>query len=111
MAYDEALAERLRQLLSSEPRISEKKMFGGICFLKNGNMICGVVGSELMVRVGPEQYETALNKAHAREMDFTGKPLRGFVYVGEKGISTKKGLTDWVRQGLSFVSTLPVKKK
>ena len=82
MAYDEYLAERIRKALKRRKGITEKKMFGGICLLLDGNMVGGVVNDDLMVRVGPDGYEDALKQPHARPMDFTGKPLKGMVYVG-----------------------------
>ena len=81
MAYDERLAQRVREELADRPGYAEKKMFGGLCFLLRGNMCCGVGKDGLMVRVGPEQYESALADDHARQMDFTGRPMKGFVFV------------------------------
>lgn len=109
MAYDEAQARRIRQALAGTPGASEKRMFGGICFLLHGNMCCGLVGDTLMVRVGPEAYESSLALPHAREMDFTGKPLRGYVYVAPAGISTPATLKAWLRRATRFVATLPPK--
>lgn len=85
-------------------------MFGGLCFLSSGNMCFGIVGSELMVRVGPERYGELLGEPHAREMDFTGRALRGMVYVDEGGISEDADLAAWLRRGLDFASSLPGKK-
>ncbi len=84
-------------------------MFGGIAFMVNGNMCCGVVNDTLMARVGPVQYEAALNKPHARKMDFTGKPLKGFVYVAPEGIESDEDLAGWVKRSLDFVTSLPAK--
>ena len=109
MAYDEGLAQRLRELLEDEPGISEKKMFGGVCFLLHGNMVCGVVKDELMVRVGPDAYEEALAEPHAREMDFTKKPMRGMVYVACEGFESDAGLEAWAKRGLVFAGSLPRK--
>ncbi len=75
-----------------------------------GLMCCGIVGDELMVRVGPEAYEAALKEKHVREMDFTGKPLRGMIYVTAPGIASAKQLDKWVECGLQFVLSLPEKK-
>jgi len=80
MAFDERLAQRIRQILKGARGVTEKRMFGGLCFLVRGKMCCGVERDHLVVRVGPEQYERALSKPHARPMDFTGRPLKGFVY-------------------------------
>ncbi len=109
MPYDERLAQRVRDALARRRRVTEKKMFGGLSFLINGNMACGIVGGELMVRVGPTRYEEALSKRHAREMDFTGRPLNGYVYVARAGLRTADSLGAWVGQGVTFARTLPPK--
>lgn len=109
MAYDEKLAGRLRKLLARPKEVSEKKMFGGLAFMLHGNMCCGVVKDTLMVRVGPEQYEKALAAPHARPMDFTGRPLNGFVYVGPEGCQTDEALRKWVKRAADFVASLPKK--
>ena len=109
MAYDEGLADRIRGALAKHPGVSERKMFGGLCFMVQGNMACGVVGDELMVRVGPDGYEAALAEPHAREMDFTKRPMRGMVYVGREGIESDEGLEDWVDRGAAFALSLPAK--
>lgn len=109
MAYDEGLAERLREVFSNQRNVTEKKMFGGIAFMVNGNMCCGVVNDTLMARVGPDQYEAALKMAHASIMDFTGKPLKGFVYVAPDGIESDEDLAGWVKRSLDFVTSLPAK--
>ena len=109
MAYDEGVAERLREIFFSNKNITEKKMFGGIAFMVNGNMCCGVVNDTLMARVGPDQYEAALKMPHARKMDFTGKPLKGFVYVAPEGIESDEDLARWVKRSLDFVASLPAK--
>ena len=108
MAYNESLADRVRRLMAREARagITERKMFGGICFMLRGRMVCGVLGDDLVVRVGPGEYERALEKPHARAMDFTGPPLRGFVYVGPGGVRTGAALATWARRALAFVSSL-----
>ena len=109
MPFDEGLAERIRFLVDDEPGISERKMFGGLCFLADGNMCFGIVGNELMVRVGTAAYEPALTEPHARHMDFTGRPMRGLVYVDEEGVSEDDALASWLRRGLDFAQTLPPK--
>lgn len=110
MAYSEALAERVREaLVPRGDAVTEIKMFGGLCFTLQGNMCVGVVGDDLMVRVGPDDYDGALNRPHVREMDFTGKPMRGLVYVGPDGVSDDDDLESWVRWGVSFASSLPPK--
>ncbi len=109
MAYDENLARRVREVLKRRRGISEKKMFGGLAFMVNGHMACGVIGEDLMVRVGPDAYDAALKRAGARPMDFTGRPMRGMVYVAPQGHRRKPSLEAWVKQGLSFARSLPPK--
>jgi len=109
MAYDEGVAQRVREALVDTPGVVEKRMFGGLAFMISGNMSCGIVGSELMVRVGPEGYEDALAQPHAREMDFTGRALKGMVYVGEEGLAEDEELVAWVGRGVSFAGSLPEK--
>jgi TfoX/Sxy family transcriptional regulator of competence genes len=109
MAYDEKLASRIQKLLAKRKDITQKKMFGGIAFMLRGNMCCGVAKDMLMLRVGPEQFEKLLREPHARPMDFTGRPLTGFLYVGPQGIRTDDALHKWVRRALNFVLTLPAK--
>jgi hypothetical protein len=98
MPYDETLAERIRRVLSG-PEVVERRMFGGLAFLVDGRMCCGVVGQDLMARVGADAHEEALRKAHVRPMDFTGKPLKGFVYVGGDGVRTEAALRQWISMG------------
>ena len=110
MAYDEGLAERLREVLQPDPSISEKKMFGGLAFMSRGYMFVGILGTVLMARVGPEAYPAALSRPHVREMDFTGKPMKGYVFVDPAGLEDDAALADWVQACLQFVQTLPPKK-
>ncbi len=107
MAYDEQLATRIRDVLSHRPEVVEKRMFGGLCFMVNGAMCCGLTATDFMVRVGPDQYEAALTRPHARPMDFTGRPLRGMVYVAPEGLRTKAALAAWVDRALAFVLATP----
>jgi len=109
MAYDEKLAERVREVLKRRRGVSEKKMFGGLAFLVNGHMACGVQGDDLMVRVGAEDYDGALKRAGARPMDFTGRPLKGMIYVGPRGHERAPSLKAWVERGLSYARSLPPK--
>ncbi|MCB9784345.1 MAG: TfoX/Sxy family protein [Candidatus Omnitrophica bacterium] len=111
MPYDEKLAERIREILKDREGFEEKKMFGGLSFLLHGNMCCGVLKEQLIVRVGPDRYEEALAQDHATEMDFTGTPLRGFVYVYRDGFETDSGLEKWVRYGIDFAESLAKKEK
>jgi TfoX/Sxy family transcriptional regulator of competence genes len=109
MAFDESLAERIRMVLDADPALTERKMFGGLAFLLHGNMSVGIVGDELMVRVGPDAYVGALAHPHAREMDFTGKPMRGYVYVDVDGCAEDDDLAAWIDRGLDFAGSLPPK--
>jgi len=109
MAYDEGLAQRVAEFMTGIPNVNEKKMFGGIAFMVNGNMSVGITGGELMVRVGAEYYTEALNLPYAREMDFTGKALKGFVYVSPEGLSEDDDLMAWINWAVTFVQTLPAK--
>jgi TfoX/Sxy family transcriptional regulator of competence genes len=109
MAFDEILASRVRQVLSARNDVTEKKMFGGLCFMVGGHMCCGIDAGNFMLRVGPEAYDAALARAHARPMDFTGRPLKGFVYVAPAGLKTKRDLTRWLGMGVDFVESLPAK--
>lgn len=109
MAYDEGLAHRIREHCEGDPRVSEKKMFGGLCFLVGGHMACGVVGDELMLRVGPDAYADCLERPHAREMDFTGRALKGMVYVAPEGFAEDEDLAAWLECGFGFAGGLPPK--
>lgn len=109
MAYDEGLAERIRAHLDGHVDVSEKRMFGGIAFMMGGHMCAGVVKTDLMVRVGPDGYAGALALPGARPMDFTGKPLKGFVYVDGETVADDGALADWLGRGLAFVAGLPPK--
>ncbi len=109
MAYDETLAARIRGLLARQDPVTERKMFGGLAFMLNGNMFCGIVGSDLMVRVGPQAYDDALARPHARPMDFTGRAMKGMVYVGPEGCRDEGDLRSWAGLGLKFAGSLPPK--
>lgn len=111
MAYDEELAARIRNRLDDPLGVSEKKMFGGVAFMVYGNMSVGIVGRVLMVRLGQAEYEKALKEPFVRPMDFTGKPLKGFVYVDPEGIETDKQLDGWLDRARAFVATLPPKEE
>jgi len=110
MAFDEGLAERVRELVGRDPNLSERKMFGGLCFMTSGNMCFGIIGSELMVRVGLDQYALALSAPGTREMDFTGRSMRGMVYVADDGIAEDKDLAKWLHLGLDYARSLPPKR-
>jgi len=109
MAYDEGLAERLRDQFVDRPGITEKKMFGGLAFMYRGHMLVGILGDSLMARVGPTEYADALKRPHVREMDFTGKPMKGYVYVDAAGFESDTGLSKWVGLCLRFNESLPPK--
>ncbi len=112
MAIDQELLKRVQEIVSEQPDIMEKRMFGGIGFFVNGNYACGVSGKgNLVVRVGPDRYVEALNHPHAREMDITGRPMRGWVFVDDEGYEEKRDLSQWVQLGLDFASSLPPKEK
>lgn len=106
MAYDKAQAERIRRMLSGREDLTEREMFGGISFMIGGKMCVGMIKDDLIVRVGPEGYEEAISQPHARDMDFTGRSLKGFVYVGPEGFDSEETLAKWVNQAVDFVSGL-----
>ncbi len=109
MAYDEGLTQRIREHLAEYGDVTERKMFGGLAFMVAGNMCCGVLQDQLMARVGKEYYAQALSAPHAREMDFTGRSLKGFVYVAAAGIEDDAELAGWIGHCLDFVSQLPAR--
>lgn len=111
MAYDEKLADRIRRALGADDDIEERKMFGGLAFLRDGRMFVGITGDDLMVRVGPERYEESLAKPHVRPMDFTGRPMTGYVYVAPAGRRTEPSLRAWVTLASRFVAKLPAAKR
>jgi TfoX/Sxy family transcriptional regulator of competence genes len=110
MSYDVRTVERLRRILSSRQDVVEKRMIGGLSFMLNGNMCCGVTSAGLMVRVGREGLEQALSKQHVRPMEFAGRHLAGFVCVDPEGYRTDTALAAWVQRGIDFAATLPAKK-
>jgi len=105
MGYDENTADRIRRILSRRDDVVEKKMFGGLCFMVNGRMCCGLTKGDFVVRVGADRYEDALAQPHTRPMDFTGRPLSGMVYVDPAGFRTDAALALWVQRGVDFAST------
>jgi len=109
MAFDESLADRIRALVQHRADIEERKMFGGLAFLLRGHMCCGIVGSDLMVRVGRDDHESALAEAHVRPMDFTGRPSKGMVYVAPAGVRTARSLQRWIERGIRYAQSLPAK--
>src|SRR5262245_5262254 len=114
MPFDEKLAERIRKILKKESsgfELDERKMFGGLAFMLDGKMCCGVLEDQLVARIGPEQGEKALKKPYVCPMDFTGKPMKGCVYVKARGITRDRELLSWLKQAISFVSALETKGK
>lgn len=107
MAYDERLAERVREILRDRRDVVEKRMFGGLAFMVSGHMTVGITGDDLMVRVGGDAHDAALSQPHARPMDFTGRSLKGFVYVGPGGLAEDDDLEAWVTRGLAFAAAQP----
>ncbi|WP_367318404.1 TfoX/Sxy family protein [Streptomyces sp. HUAS ZL42] len=109
MAYDEGLAERVRQRLGTDPDLSEKRMFGGIAFLYRGNMAVGVSGDDLMVRVGPDNTDAALARPGTRVFDMTGRPMRGWILVAGTALTEDDVLGGWIDEGRAFAESLPPK--
>ena len=109
MAFDDALHRRVRAALRGHPALSERKMFGGVCFTVQGNMCCGILGSELIVRVGPDAFADSMRSPHARVFDFSGRPMTGWLYVASAGIAIDADLSAWIRRGVGFASSLPPK--
>ncbi len=109
MPYSETLAQRIRTVLADQPGTWERKMFGGVAFMVNGNMCCGVIKDDLMVRVGPDRHEEALALPHVRPRDFTHRPMKGMVYVDPVGVVADAALVEWVQRGLEFALSLPPK--
>jgi hypothetical protein len=104
MGFDEGLADRVRCALESKRGVTETKMFGGLAFLLNGKMLCGIVKDELMVRLGPDREREVRAEAHVRPMDFTGRPLKGFVFVAAEGLDEATSVERWVSEALRFAA-------
>ena len=111
MAYNEQLAGRVRELFSEHLKVEEKKMMGGLTFMVNSKMCVGILNDDLMVRIAPEEYEKALERPGCREMDFTGRPMKGFVFVGPEGTKGKKQLDSWLALALDFNKRAKASKK
>lgn len=109
MSYDEKLGARIEGRIGAVKGVTSKAMFGGIAWMLGGNMAVGIVKDELMVRVGPERHEALLREPHARPMDFAGRPMKGYLFVGPKGCATDADLGRWIGRALEFVGTLPAK--
>lgn len=109
MPYDEDLAARVREVLVEHGDVGERKMFGGIAFMVGGYMCCGVLNDDLVLRLGPEAADGALREEHVRPMNFTGRPMKGYVFVAPKGVKTESVLRRRIGSALEFVGTLPPK--
>ncbi len=110
MAYDVKLAQRVRLILDENPGWVEKKMFGGIGYLVNGNMACGINAEQLIVRMSEADYDDALTQPNVHPFDMTGRPMKGWVYIDSAGIAEDKELRAWIERGLRFAESLPPKK-
>ena len=109
MSFDETLAGRVRRALAGRRGLVEKKMFGGLAFMMRGNMCCGVLGDNLVIRVGPVAHAAELKRPHTRVMDFTHRPMKGYLYVAPSGVTTAAALRSRLKPAISFVETLPSK--
>jgi len=109
MAFDEDLAARARSALAGRSDVSERRMFGGLAFMAGGHMACGVIGEDLVVRLGEDEADAALEEPHTRPMGFTGRPMKGYVYVAPAGSGNTAAVDAWIRRALAFVATLPPK--
>jgi TfoX/Sxy family transcriptional regulator of competence genes len=111
MAYNEKLADRIREALVDVPKATEKNMFGGVCFLVNSKMCIGVVKDEMMCRINPDRQEEALERNGCRIMDFTGRPMKGYIFVSDEGMKSKKDFMYWVDLCLDFNKLAKASKK
>ncbi|MEZ4769887.1 MAG: TfoX/Sxy family protein [Caldilineales bacterium] len=109
MAYDEGLAQRVREVLADEAGLTEKRMFGGIAFMLDGNMACGVSGDELMLRVGTDGFDALLSEPGVRIFDMSGRPMKGWLLVSAGATAEDDDLAGWVRRGVTFARSLPPK--
>ena len=109
MAYDPGLAQRARDIFVDLAGITERRMFGGLAFMLHGNMFAGILGPALMARIGPDRYRETLSLPHVREMDFTGRPMKGYVFVDPEGLVEDEALEAWLSRCLAFAETLPAK--
>jgi TfoX/Sxy family transcriptional regulator of competence genes len=109
MAYDEQLADRVRDLLAATPNVHERRMFGGLAFMIAGNMACGIIGTDLMLRLGEDGADAALEQPHVRPMDFTHRPMKTMVYVDRDGTDTPNALKGWVDKAVAYASSLAPK--
>ena len=110
MPFNEDLAARVRDRLEGTPGLSERKMFGGTAFLLGGQMCCGIINDDIVLRLGAAGADEALGEPFTRPMDFTGRPMKGFVYVAPGGTTTAAGLSGWLRRAVAFTESLPPKR-
>ncbi|NDC41635.1 MAG: TfoX family protein [Chitinophagia bacterium] len=111
MAYNEQLNDRIREILADHDHVEEKNMFGGVCYMLNGKMCVGIVKDEMMCRVGPAAYEQALEREGCREMVFTGKPMKGYVYVSADAVKTRQEMEFWLGLCIAFNKVAKATKK
>lgn len=109
MAFDENLASRIRTALARNKGVEEKKMFGGLGFLLNGNMLVGVWKNSMIVRLGPDEREAALLEPHVGEFDITGRAMKGWVMVAAEGVADESAVKEWVKRAVKFVGKMPAK--
>lgn len=109
MAYDKQLADRIRNALGKQPKLTEREMFGGIGFMLRGNMACGVIGDELMVRIAKDETEATLQEPGARIFDFSGRPSQGWIMVSQRVLSRPAQLKAWIQRGVDYALSLPAK--
>lgn len=110
MAYDEKLADRIRSKLKGTRGLTEKKMFGGVGFMMGGNMACGVIKQDMIVRLSDQDSEAALKKRHVKPFAMTGRPMKGWILVEPEGLASDKALHDWVEKSAAFAKSLPPKQ-
>ena len=106
MVYNEKLADRIRKIICKNKNVTEKKMFGGLSFLLNGKMFCGVLKEDLVLRISHGEYEDALKKPNVRPMDFTRRPMKGFIYVNANGCKSDKDIKKWIDLSLNYVKSI-----
>ena len=109
MAYDENLAERIRKLLADQPGCTEKKTFGGLSFLLQGNVACGVLKDDMIVRIEPSQHDSAIANPHVRTFDYTGRPMKGWIMIGPNALASDEDLKEWALKGVQYALSLPPK--
>ncbi|MBI4298790.1 MAG: TfoX/Sxy family protein [Chloroflexi bacterium] len=109
MAYDENLAKRIRKILADQPGRTEKKIFGGLSFMLQGNMACGIHNNDIIVRIDPGQHDAATAKPYVRTFDYTGRPMKGWITVGPNALASDEDLQEWILKGVHYALSLPPK--